>query len=314
MMMRQRNHETFIVVSMEVRLLKNVFEHANFYWVRYSVYELKHDESGILYIVPAQDAAAEIYNPLENTVKMILDALNVGMCSIQRKPDEYVRKSVMEFVSSYGLLGIMTALPTTPYFMDYKAVYLQRNHFLKVESMTTEEYLSYFFPFGKLNVEKNGDEYQWDVKADQDMKALALTFSKEPTAMNMSLQRLYAERYDWVLLQLKDLAYNLLGSFLYYEDYPKLDETQRALYRQSVSAFGSNAPSYHVALLDRPTIVWDYYSLLSGLQMMANMMLADEEHPVRLCRNCQKVFIAGNPNQRFCCSECADEFSVRGSR
>ena len=310
----QSNREASRAVSLEVMLLKNVFEHANFYWVRYSAYELKQAESGVLYIVPTQDARPVIYNPLENTVKMVLNALNVGMRSIQRKPDEYVRKSVMEFVSSYGLLGIMTALPTTPYFMDYRAVYLPRNHFLKEETLTTEEYLSNFFPFGKLDVKKNGEEYQWDVEADQDMKALTLTFSKEPTAMNMSLQRLYAERYDWVLLQLKDLAYNLLGSFLYYEDYPKLDETQRALYRQSVSAFGSNAPSYHVALLDRPVIVWDYYSLLSGLQLMVNMMLADEEHPVRLCRNCQKVFIAENANQRFCCSGCADEFSMHSPR
>ena len=288
--------------------MKNVFEHANFYWVRYSTFELKHDESGILYIVPTENAKPEVYNPLENTGTMVLNALNVGMCSIQRKPDEYFRKYVMEFVSSYGLLGIMTALPTTPYFMDYKAVYLPRNHFLKEESMTTEEYLSYFFPFGKLDIRKNREKYQWDVKVDQDMKALALTFAKEPTAMNMSLQRLYAERYDWVLLQLKDLAYNLLGSFLYYEDYPKTDETQRALYRQSVSAFGSNAPSYHVALLDKPVIVWDYYSLLSALQMMANMMLADEEHPVKLCRNCMNAFIAENPNQVFCSTGCKNSF------
>ena len=288
--------------------MKNVFEHANFYWVRYSTYELKHDESGIFYIVPGQDAKPEVYNPLENIERMVLNALNVGMCSIQRKRDEYVRKYVMEFVSSYGLLGILTALPTTPYFMDYKAVYLPRNHFLKEESMTTEEYLSYFFPFGKLDIRKNREKYQWEVEADQDMKALALTFAKEPTAMNMSLQRLYAERYDWVLLQLKDLAYNLLGAFLYYEDYPKTDETQRALYRQSVSVFGSNAPSYHVALLDKPVIVWDYYSLLSALQMMANMMLADEEHPVKLCRNCMNAFIAENPKQVFCGTGCKNSF------
>ena len=32
----------------------------------------------------------------------------------------------------------MTALPTTPSFMDYEAVYLPKNHFIKEESMETE--------------------------------------------------------------------------------------------------------------------------------------------------------------------------------
>ena len=31
----------------------------------------------------------------------------------------------------------MTALPTTPSFMDYEAVYLPKNHFIKAETMET---------------------------------------------------------------------------------------------------------------------------------------------------------------------------------
>ena len=43
-----------------------------------------------------------------------------------RKPAAEVEQAVLKFVSRYGLLGLMTALPTTPSFMDYKAVYLPR--------------------------------------------------------------------------------------------------------------------------------------------------------------------------------------------
>ena len=109
------------------------------------------------------------------------------------------------------------------------------------------------------------------------------------------------------MLQFLDLAYNLLGAFLYYEDYNRLDDTQRALYRQSVSAFGSAAPLYHISLLDRPVIVWDFYSLATELQMMSNMMLTDEEHPLRLCRNCMNAFIADNPKQMFCSLNCKNK-------
>ena len=46
--------------------------------------------------------------------------------------------SFMGFVSTYGLLGLMTALPTTPSFIDYKAVYLPTNHFIQEEVMDTQ--------------------------------------------------------------------------------------------------------------------------------------------------------------------------------
>ena len=294
--------------------MRNVFEYADFYWVRYSGYELKCTDSNTLYIIPKENAKPIVYNPFENMEKMVLDALNAGMRSINREADEDVQDAVMDFATSYGLLGLMTALPTTPYFMDYEAVYLLRNHFFKEESMPTKEYLSCFFPFEKLDVRKHGKEYQWDIEGEQDMRALALTFAKEPTAMNMSLQRSYAEQYNWVLRQFKDLAYNLLGSFLYYEDYKSLDEAQRALYRQSVSAFGNNAPSYHIALLDRPVIVWDYYSLLSGLQLMANIMLTDDKHPLRLCRNCMNAFNADNSGDVFCSTVCKSAYNHRMTR
>ena len=53
----------------------------------------------------------------------------------------------MKFVKNFGLLGIMTAIPTTPSFMDYEAVYLAKNPFIKNESINTFSYLGYFFPF-----------------------------------------------------------------------------------------------------------------------------------------------------------------------
>ena len=289
--------------------MKKLFEHSSFYWVRYERYDLRTAKDGQFYIIPSADAKPEVYNPLKDREQMTLDALNVGMASLLRRPAGKIQRSILRFVTHYGLLGLMTSLPTTPCFMDYDAVYLPRNHFIKAEYLSTEEYLSCFFPFEKLNIRKSGIEYEWDIEGETDMKALAMTFYEQPAAVNMSFQRQYGERYDWVLHQFRDLAYNLLGTFLYQEDYKILDDTERSLYRQSVSAFGSIAPYYHISFLDkqvRPVLVWDFYSLVSELQMMASAMLVDEEHPVRLCRNCQKA------DQRFCCSDCEDEFAIRG--
>ena len=292
----------------------DLFEHSSFYWARYGRYELKQAKNNFLYITPAEDAKPEVYDPLKNSEQMVLDALSVGMLGMGRKSVGRLQRAVMDFVTLYGLPGLMTALPTTPFFMDYEAVYLPRNHFIKKESLSTEEYLSYFFPFEELNIEKNGIHYDWNIDVGSDMKALALTFSDQPTAMNMSLQRQYSEPYDWVVIQFKDWAYNLLGSFLYYEDYDRLDENERALYRQGISAFGSHFPAYHIALLDKPAIVWNFHSLAMEIQVMSGFMLTDRKHPVKLCRQCVTPFIADHPDQIFCGPRCEKRYKAHRRR
>ena len=103
-------------------MMKNLFEQSRSHWVRYDHYELKTAEDGKRYITPGKSAKPDVYNPLKEVPNIVLDALNVGMLMMGRKPEAEVEKAVMEFVTRYGLLGLMTALPTTPSFMDYEAV------------------------------------------------------------------------------------------------------------------------------------------------------------------------------------------------
>ena len=100
--------------------MKNLFEQSRSHWVRYDHYELKTAEDGKRYITPGKSAKPDVYNPLKEVPGIVLDALNVGMLMMGRKPEAEVEKAVMEFITRYGLLGLMTALPTTPSFMDYE--------------------------------------------------------------------------------------------------------------------------------------------------------------------------------------------------
>lgn len=74
----------------------------------------------------------------------------------------------------------------------------------------------------------------WNIENDRVMMALTMTMTDKPMAVNMSFQREYAERYEWMK-------------------------------QQSVAAFGGNVLTYHIALLDKPTIIWDFHSLLLGV-------------------------------------------------
>ena len=137
--------------------MKNLFEQSRSHWVRYDHYELKTAEDGKRYITPGKNAKPDVYNPLKEVPNIVLDALNVGMLLMGRKPEAEVEKAVMEFVTRYGLLGLMTALPTTPTFMDYEAVYLPKNHFIKEECVRRPDHDC---PDHDLHGRADGEEHE----------------------------------------------------------------------------------------------------------------------------------------------------------
>jgi len=293
--------------------MNNLFKKTSSHWVKYNKYEFR-ESAGNLYIKPALKAKPVVYDPLKDADDMIIDALNVGLLQMNRSPEDKVKSATIDFISKYGLLGLMTALPTTPHFVDYDAVYLPKNHFIKEESVTVTDYTALFFPFEKPEFKKTKDEIIWNVSGDREMLALANTFSNSPMALNMNFHREYSENYEWLKTQFKDWAFTFLSSFLYYEDYDQIDEPTRDLYRQGMAAFGGIAPTYHIMLLDKPTIVWDFHSLLLGIQMMLSFMLTDDKKPLRMCKHCQKAFKAGHTNAAFCSARCKNQFNVYKSR
>ena len=257
------------------------------------------------YITAAPDARPTIIDPLEDPQTMVVDALNVGRLFFGKKaPEREQEAGILRFVHRYGLLGLMTALPTTPKFMQYEKVYLPKNHFLREESLETQAYLDYFYPFKKLNIRKHKTEFIWEVEGDTDAMALAMTFANDPDAMSMSFQKEYAEPLDWIAKALRDMTFPFITSKYFYEHGDAFDADEKKLIAQGVAAFGGIAPTYRIALLDKPTIVWDFHSLLIGLQMMFSFMLAEDKTPLRMCDSCDTIFVANRKNQRYCCDKC----------
>ena len=94
--------------------MKNLFEQSRSHWVRYDRYELKTAADGKRYITPGKNTKPDIYNPLKEAPGIVLDALNVGMLMMNRSPEDEVQKAILEFVTHYGLLGLMTRCPPQP--------------------------------------------------------------------------------------------------------------------------------------------------------------------------------------------------------
>lgn len=105
----------------------NLFKKTSSHWVRYDKYEWKKNDKDVLYITPAEKAKPGLYNPLKDSGKMVLDAINTGVICMNKDTDEQTKQdAVMDFVSSYGLLGFMTALSTTPNLLLMKLCISQR--------------------------------------------------------------------------------------------------------------------------------------------------------------------------------------------
>ena len=285
--------------------MKKLFERVSSYWVRYDKYEIRKDAKGAKYITAAPDARPQIIDPLEDAQTMVLEALNVGRLYFgDDVPKSKREAALLQFVHHYGLIGLMTALPTTPKFMQYEKVYLPKNHFIREEALETERYLDYFYPFRKLNIRKHKTEFIWEVEGDTDATALAMTFANDPDAMSMSFQKEYAEPVDWIARALKDMTFPFITSKYFYEHGDAFDADEKKLMAQGVAAFGGIAPTYRIALLDKPTIVWDFHSLLIGLQMMFSFMMAEDKTPLRMCDSCDTIFVANRKTQRYCCDKC----------
>lgn len=293
--------------------MRNFFEHSKSNWVKYSEYELK-EKDGILYIKPTDDATPNIYNIIEKKEDIVVDALNVGLLCMSKDKEKEAEQqaAVMGFISRYGLLGLMTTITSTPSFMDYEVVHFIKNRFIKAETMDTIEYISKFYPFEMPDIAKNGVEMRWNISGDNTMMALAMTFTDRETAVNMSFQRTYAEPYEWVKTQFIDWALLFTTSTIYYEN--EFNDSEKELYRQMMTVFNANSPTYHILLLDKPILVWNFGSLAIAVQMLFSLSLTDDKTPIRLCKHCAKAFIPSRPNALFCSSKCKNQYNVYKSR
>ena len=286
--------------------MKNIFEHSNSSWVRYSDYEWRKASDGYHYLLPTSDAVPEIYDPMKDAETLVLTAMNIGLMLIRRQPDGKVRDAIRDFALKYGLLGIMTALPTTVKFIEYEKVYFPKNELIRTESMETEDYLKLFFPFHNPDFVKSGMESTWNI-TDQTLIPLVLAWQKDPQSVAMSFMREYGERYDWLAAIFRDWAFVYLTTVFYYQDKDTLDEETLMIYRKGMAAFDGNAPTYRIELRDKPTLVWDFHSLMLCVKMLFSFMLTDDTQPLKLCKGCGKLFVAKKAGAEYCSRKCRDE-------
>lgn len=288
--------------------MTNLFEHTSADWARYSAYEWRKAADGREYLLPTADAAFSVYDPIPLADQLVLDAVNVGLLVFRKSSEKKIKDAIHNFVCSYGLLGMMTALPTTSKFVEYEKVYLLKNQFIREESMETLDYMKLFFPFRMPDFRKKGIESVWNVSGSDLAEAvLAMTFQDESQAMAMSFMRSYGEPYEWMKEVFLDLAFTFLSVHMYYNERDFLDENAQNLYRKGLACFEGNTPTYHLELHEHPVIVWDFHSLMLAVKFLFSVKITDTKNPMKMCEHCRKAFYAHRTDSRYCSAECRNK-------
>ena len=279
-------------------------------WPRYSSYEIIADQNGTRYIRPTADAHPWPVNSVRRKEELVIDAVNVGMLVLGKKSDAVIEKAVLDFVHKHGLLGMMTALPNAPDYMEYEITFLPKNRFIRQRHMKTDDYQKIFFPFHDLEQmrAKLEREPNWDDPEDISLWQMMMNHCDQPDGVMLTTLREYAEPYDWVVDQFKDWAYMVFTTFFFYKDGFIEDLQLRISLQEGMEAYGGVAPGYIILLREKPTLWWHFHSLHQCIHMMLSFMLADEENPLRMCKYCKKIYIAEDESEWFCSDKCKANF------
>jgi len=292
-------------------------------WAAFGEYTIIKS-GGNKYITPAINAKVTDYDPLTKAEDIVIDALNIGIMIIGNNSEDKIEKSILDFCGKYGLLGFMSALPTTPDFWEDSEVYIPKNPILRSAKMPVKEYTDMFFPQEKAELmNQKAKAMQWflgDLIGDEppigigerENYVLQNKFKLMPQAQKMTFMRGYAEPYNWLCEQFRDWATMLCAVRFYFDE---RDETMRELHRRAMFAFGGIAPHYRVIFdendNDKPKIKWDFHSLLQTIQVILSFALTDENQPIRICKECSTVFLAGDSGSEFCSWECEERYGAR---
>jgi hypothetical protein len=304
--------------------LQDWFDRQGADWANFDEYIIIKS-GGKNYVTPSMAAKATYYDPLTVADEIVVDALNIGMLCINSYPDESkIEAAILDFCGKYGLLGFMPALPTTPDFWEDDAVHIPKNPIIRPAKMPVKEYVDMFFPPEKEKMmNQKAKAMQWFLGdlvdnepiigvGERESYALQMRFRGMPFAQRRTFQRGYAEPYEWLRDQFRDWAAMLCAVRFYFDE---RDETMKELHRRAMFAFGGIAPHYRVVLdEDKPKIKWDFHSLLQTVQIILSFALTDEVQPLRICKECSKVYYAQDPRSQFCAYDCKNRYNVRKSR
>jgi hypothetical protein len=266
------------------------FKKMNAKWVKFSEYKII-EKNNVRYLFPDEYSRMMIYNPLDMIEELVADVLNAGK-EIDENPNDskLAEKLCREFVTKYGLLGWFTFLPLD---LDFEnKIYLgKRGGFFGKKVMPKEDFIDYFY-----------------AKEKRINHPISFTIGREKV-FDFVFNKEYGEPIRWLSAFLVDIylrAYCHIN-----KNNEDLTPDEKVILKYTAEYFHNNGISF---TLDGTEVIWETDSLITTIEMLYVLSVAEEIAPIKVCKHCDKIYLHENYRSEFCSPRCRNQFNVYKSR
>ena len=255
---------------------------------KYSEYVIKEIEER-KYIFPSDNAQIQESNINEKVADVLIELLDIGKSVCFNEND--IEVQVMDFVSKYGLFGFINYFPVNElYFLDNEIV-LKEDKMID-EYMVKSDIVSYIRIF--LPNLLNQDIVDKITTAKENIKANRITEnSKMLINMNFAYSHDYGEPIEMITKYTKQL----------YEDLMKIqnEDTNDLNVKDFVTLFESK---------NGKELALKYETLKNAMDAVFVSEVMAEVRKLKICRYCDKPFIAVNPKAEYDTPACKNKANV----
>ena len=256
--------------------------------------------NGRKYITSVSDKSTINFKEEANE-NALVDFLNIGKANIFN--DEDLETKVLEFVNNYSILGLMNDFPVNKYYFSNDNVILKEYNYIGNSDFTNSinlvEYFQIFFPkctFTEITdliekAEKIAETSAMQKYIDEDLNKLIINSSA------------YSEPLD-MFIQYATYLYNLLDSMVndkttIYDNLRQFEVNHLLLHFEENKTISVNVPiTYLKQFID--------YSFIKIVSKEVNLL--------KICKFCNKAFIANNPKAEYDTPKCKNKANVYKNR
>ena len=279
----------------------HAFEGKNIYnFSKYKIIEINKTK----YIAPADNAKVSTVADLENgyAESVLIEFMNIGKSAIYKESD--LEEKVIKFVNKYSTLGLINDFPINKYFFLDEKIVLKDYNYIENSDMTTiidrKEYFKLFFP---TYTDKQIEKLIKDATKLAEESAMEKYITSDINKLIIG-SNAYYESLD-MFIQYAVYLYNLLN-------YSSLnDEVNTA---ELLKQFSANNIKVNLTQNGIFSVEFQVTCLKQYLDYYFAKTVSKEINLLKICKFCNKAFLANNPKAEYDTPQCKNKANVYKSR
>ena len=279
----------------------HAFEGKNIYkFSKYKIIEINKTK----YIAPVDNAKSSAVVDLESSYSesVLIDFMNIGKSAIYKESD--LEEKVIEFVNKYSTLGLINDFPINKYFFLDEKIVLKDYNYIENSDMTTiidrKEYFKLFFPtYTDTQIEKLIKDATKLAEESAMEKYTTSDINKLITGSNA-----YYEPLD-MFIQYAVYLYNLLN-------YSSLNDEINTT--ELLKQFSANNIQMNLTQNGAFSVQFQINCLKQYLDYYFAKTVSKEINLLKICKFCNKAFLANNPKAEYDTPQCKNKANVYKSR